>query len=327
MLSLRAIKLFLKHFDAIDDAVSRKLVRRFPWQEEALTSIFCDLLDEEVQKEENLNYSIRDLHEDLLLSDEPIDIHFKIETHKYPKHMERWVTQSDFGLIIHTQDQFAKFDSKKSWLMQAKRLFQSSKTLNYETSSKFESVDKKQHKRIKQLNKWAGEEFVKYFLYCPRPKRLQKNLREVLNNARTASLSDHIFDYALGLELRDDLLSENPTIAAGMFVANVESAPLNFLEVHGQIFNQTTPFSWFILQHIVQNQGFSGHSDSSSVFDRIVSQGGKSDEIARLVRGDYSVLDEIELPENMSKENTPPILPAHTIEVSVTCGLDRPRYD
>ena len=325
MLSPRAIRLLLRHFDALDEVVARRLTRKRPWQEEALTGLLCDLLDAETQIEEKVTYTLSQLHEDLANSDEPVGIRLKIESHQYPKHLERWVTQADFGLIITYQDQFERSHSTSSaWLMQAKRVFPS-RDGGYETSSKFASTDASQDLRMKTLRDWAGEEFIRYFLYCPRPKDLQRPVREALNQARTTALSEDIFDYTLGLELRDDLLSASPTIAAGLFVASLDGVPKTLLETHSSLFSRSTPFSWFIIQHMAKGRHSIHHRRPSPESIRSGNPSPRSAEIERLVRGDHRVLEGMQLPESLSADTPPRILPAHTIEISVTCGLDRPR--
>jgi hypothetical protein len=185
MLSPRAVRLVLRHFDAIDQAISQRLTRKRPWGEEALTHLLCDLLDFETQQEEKVSYTIVQLLEDLAKSDEPLDIRLRIDTHQYPKHLETWVTQSDLGLIISFQDQFdAEQSTTTAWLLQAKRLFPS-KNGAYETDSKFDSVNPAQEARMKALRDWAQEDFVKYILYCPRPKKLGPPVRAALNQLRT----------------------------------------------------------------------------------------------------------------------------------------------
>jgi hypothetical protein len=249
----------------------------------------------------------------------------KIDSHQYPKHLERWVTQADFGLIITYQDQFERNHSTSSaWLMQAKRVFPS-RTGEYEANSKFASTDAAQDLRMKTLRDWAGEEFIRYFLYCPRPKDLQQPVREALNQARTNALSGDIFDYTLGLELRDDLLSASPTIAAGLFVASLDDVPKTLLETHSSLFSRSTPFSWFIIQHMANGRHSIHHRRPSPESIRSGSRGARSAEIERLVRGDHRVLEGMDLPDSLSADTPPRILPAHTIEISVTCGLDRPR--
>ena len=250
MLSPRAIRLVLRLFDSIDQAVTTRLVRKRPWTEEALTGLLCDLLDAETQEDERLEYSLVTMHKDFVRFDEPISIRLKVETHQYPKHLERWVTQSDLGLVVNYQNQFApEFSLRRSWLLQAKRVFPSSGGNSYDRYSAFPSRDSEQEKRMRYLRDWAGEDFIRFLLYCPRPKTLGQPVRETLNQLRTNALSRNIFDYAFGLQLRDDLLSENPTVAAGMFVAPLDHCPSNLGDVHQSLFNQTIPFSWFMIEH------------------------------------------------------------------------------
>nr|VFJ58919.1 MAG: hypothetical protein BECKDK2373C_GA0170839_106831 [Candidatus Kentron sp. DK] len=56
MLSPRAIHLFLKYFDSIDEVLSRRLVRKRTWDEPALTFLLTELLDEDAQPDHSLPY-------------------------------------------------------------------------------------------------------------------------------------------------------------------------------------------------------------------------------------------------------------------------------
>lgn len=326
MLSPRAIVILLKHFDAIDEAVSRRMIRKRPWTEEALTGLLCDLLDGDSQIEENVSYTLQQVQEDFTKSDEPLSIRFRIETRQYPKHLERWVTQSDLGLIINYQNQFAPAHSvRRAWLLQAKRVFPMADD-NYGVNSEFKSTDAAQTERMKALRDWAGMDFIRFLLYCPRPKGLKPSVREALNQMRTNALGGQIFDYTLGLQLRDDLLSPNPTIAAGLFVADLDAMPKTLGEAHAGLFNTSTPFSWFIVQHLSRNGPFLNqrrlHNGASDDFD---GSSPKARDVERLVCGDHRVLETRNLPESLSGDIPPRVLPQYVIEVSVISGLDRPR--
>lgn len=323
MISPRALKIILRHFDAIDETLSKRLTRKRPWSEEALTGLLCDLLDNETQLEENVSYTLQQVHDDLAKSDEPLSIRLKIDTHQYPKHIEHWVTQSDLGLIVKYQNQFdTSLSRSMAWLLQAKRVFPSGPDNEYSCDSKFKSSDADQHQRMKALQDWAQTDFIRYLLYCPRPKSLDAPIREALNQLRTNALGADIFDYTLGLELRDDLLSASPTVAAGVFVGSIDNAPDTLGETHSGLFRTTTPFSWFIVQHMAS--GRNSHERRFRDLKQLESK-AKEKNIERLVRGDHRVLERFDLPNSLS-ENTPPrVLPAHTIEISITCGIDRPR--
>lgn len=263
------------------------------------------------------------MHKNFVRFDEPISIRLKVETHQYPKHLERWVTQSDLGLVVNYQNQFApEFSLRRSWLLQAKRVFPSSGGNSYDRYSAFPSRDSEQEKRMRYLRDWAGEDFIRFLLYCPRPKTLGQPVRETLNQLRTNALSRNIFDYAFGLQLRDDLLSENPTVAAGMFVAPLDHCPSNLGDVHQSLFNQTIPFAWFMIEHLTSgvSHGCGVHHPGGE--DRPSSS--RTRDIERLVRGDHRVLEGFDLPESLSSDTPPRVLPVYTVEVEVTCGLERP---
>jgi len=321
MLSPRAVHLFLKYFDSIDESLTRRLVRKRPWDEESLTFLLTELLDKESQQDHKLSYSHESLIDELSNTDEPLSIDVSIETHSYNKSMERYVTQSDIGFIISYQNQFKSNTSfRTGWLMQAKRLFPSKQS--YETqfsiSSSFKSYDKAQHERMVRLRKWANCDFIRYMLYCPRPATLDDYTREHLSAVRTEALSSNIFDYILGLELRDDLISSNQTVAAGIFVTPLSHFPKTLLDVHKSIFRPVTPFSWFVVSLLAQKRGIDIDNNYRQNLNNPIIEG--------LIRGDASVIEEDDdLKEVLGGFNMPKILPAHTIEVCIINGIDRPR--
>ncbi|MBD1926588.1 hypothetical protein H6F74_10075 [Trichocoleus sp. FACHB-90] len=321
MISLRAVQLLLRHFDSIDETISRKLMRKRPWSEEALTSLFCDLLDKDTQEEEKIDYPLSSLMSDLLQIDEPLYLSTTIETHQYSKSVEHRVTQSDIGLIITYENQFVpNLSFSRSWLLQAKRLFPHGRDKKYDEKSLFSSRNSAQHERMKTLNDWAKCEFIRYLLYCPRPLTLDKQVRELLSYQRTLALAKDIFDYALGLQLRDDLISEKPTVAAGVFVSLLDKSPSNLKDVHRKLFQGSTPFSWFILQHFFPNQHGKEHWDLGSH-----DANQNNEKINKLVRGNQSVLQEEGLSDILEVNENFTLFPAHTITIHLVCGLDRPR--
>nr|VFJ68615.1 MAG: hypothetical protein BECKDK2373C_GA0170839_11887 [Candidatus Kentron sp. DK] len=275
---------------------------------------------------------------DLSSSDEPLSVSVQLETHSYPTPMERFVTQADIGLILSYEDQFDHdFSFRRGWLLQAKRLF-SSRPLHeqllssgyrsenrFTENSRFESQKPAQHERMRFLRDWAGCDFIRYLLYCPRPSSLDKPVRERLSAARARTLATDIFDHALGLELRDDFLSENPTIAAGVFVALLDSLPNSLLAVHTALFSGVSPFSWFIVSQLAQTHGIHRRDripmedPSGSNIDNPVIEGLIRGD-TNAIRRDDTLLDVVELKQVR-------ILPAHTISIKVINGIDRPRSE
>jgi hypothetical protein len=325
MISLRAIQLFLKYFDGVDRSLSARVTRKHPWPEEALTAVFCDLMDSETQIDEGLPYNLKSLEADLLRTDEPIGVNVRIDTHQYSKHLEHHVTHSDIGIVVTYQDQFGSESFKNSWLLQAKRAFPLEKNppFSYGAKSAFSSRTSEQESSLQALNEWAGFDFARYLLYCPRPSDLKPKVRQELNQYRSKALASNIFDYGIGLQLRDDLLSENPTTAAGVFVSKVTSCPKDLGETHQTVMGNAIPFSWFMVQHFSDNTRFNNGLRNDMIKENRVSN-ERQDLVEKLVRGDHRVLDKIDLPNSLSKDSIPRILPAHTIEIRVVCGLDQP---
>lgn len=330
MLSPRAIHLFLKYFDSIDEVLSRRLVRKRTWDEEALTFLLTELLDEDAQGDHTLSYPHDELINDLSSSDEPLSLSVQLETHSYPKPMERYVTQADIGLILSYEDQFNHdLSFRRGWLLQAKRLFPTRHKYEhgFTENSRFESQDLAQHDRMRRLRDWAECDFIRYLLYCPRPSSLDKSVRERLSAARARALAADIFDYALGLELRDDFLSANPTVAAGMFVALLDGLPDSLLAVHGALFTSVSPISWFIVSQLAQTEGINCRSERM-MMGRGSDSNLNNPVIEGLIRGDADAIRQddtlVALLDDIEQAR---ILPAHTVSVRVINGIDRPRNE
>jgi hypothetical protein len=329
MLSLRALQLLLRHFDSIDAGLSRRLLRKRPWPEEALTALLCDLLDGDTQGEEALSYPLPQLLADLSSTDEPLGFRARIETHQYPSSVERYVTQSDLGFVVSYQDQFEPQNSFSSaWLLQAKRLFPSRSAHDglYDLRSAFSSRDAEQEQRMRSLRDWAGFDFIRYLLYCPRPNALSQRVREALSHHRATALAGNIFDYALGLQLREDVLSANPTTAAGIFIAPLDNCPKNLAEVHRSLFGASIPFAWFLLHHFDARSSLARRHHPGHPSSRRDAHPNE-EAIEGLVRGDHRALHNSGLLESISDDTPPRILPSHTLEIQIVCGIDRPRHE
>jgi hypothetical protein len=295
------------------------MLRKTPWAEESMTQLFCDLFDEEAQSDEALNYPIAKVRDDLALGDEPLSLDWEISTRQYSRHEERNISQSDIGLVIEYRDQFEAADSfTVHWLLQAKRLFKVEHKYSgsrFELDSAFSSYSSSQHARIKLLQSALGSDCIRYLLYCPRPKSLDETIRERLTHARTKALAGRIFDYSLGLQLRDDLLAGSPTIASGVFVSDIDPFPNTLLTVHQNVFNTTFPFSWFIAEH------FDGNGKFARFRVRGESERPKCKSLLeRVVEGDASVVKALGIEWNEGR-----VIPRHTVKIAVTSGSDRNR--
>ena len=315
MLSPYAIHHLLKHFDAIDRAVTRQMVYPRPKDEEQLTGTLVDLLDEEVQKLERISYGIQELRNDLAEASEPISVDYSIETHKYSKEFEGLVTQADLGLIVRFENNYEPtLSGERSWLLQAKRAYPTSLSPTYyEAKSKFGAFKAGQHQRIESLIKFVDADFFRYLLYCPRPETLDEKSRLELAYFRGKRTSAEVFDFAYGLELWDDIRGGAKTVAAGVFVADVGTLPKCLGEVHSGIFKRATPLSWFLIQHLPARGNHSWSHDS------LLDDHHDSDLVAKIVRGDVTVRDEIAkaLGDKTWKGE---LLPAATLTVTISAG-------
>lgn len=330
MISPKATHLIIKHFDAIDKAVSKRLNRKRPWSEPSLTSLLCDLMDHETQDDEKIDYSIDDLNKDLEEIDGLLDVSFAIETHEYSPKVERWITQSDLGFIINFEDHLLPNESWSiSWLLQAKKIFPDKRSpLEYTESSRFQSYNLKQADRIKKLEESVGIDFIKYLLFCPRPSDLGDNVQKKLAHLRNRHLSKNIFDFTLGLELRDELSKIDSSLAAGLFISPTDNCPRNLGSIHKDILNISFPFSWFMASHFA-GKGFEPHERMSRHGRKPLKRskrnsGGssnRSEEIAEsLVRGDENAIKHIVEILGQDINNSFPLLPPHTMTVNVSVG-------
>lgn len=333
MISPRTIHLLIRHFDSIDAAVSKRMVRKRPWLETALTSFLCDLLDEEVQSEEKLDYPLETLNHDLAQGDGATHVSFLIETHEYGPDVERWITQSDLGLVINYRDYMLPEDSwSVAWLLQAKRLTPNPGDFRtYTESSRFGGMDAEQKKRINTLRGAVGIDFILYLLYSPRPSFLDEVTQKKLAHLRTKYLTNDIYDFTLGLELRDDFLSGNSTLAAGLFISEIDHLARNLGTLHAQILNGCWPFSWFLAVHFasgirrdhIRPEGARVKIYPDGRPHRIRRPEEQNAEWAHgIVKGDPTAIRRVQTTLGIERDTEFRFLPAHTLVIDIAVGRD-----
>ena len=329
MLSPTAFDLFIKYFDAVDRAVTARLARKRPWLEPALTSLLCDLLDEDTQEDQLLSYTFAQLNADLREFDGLIEMHVRLDTHEYPPEIERWVTQSDLGFVIKFDDLMLPSDSwTASWLMQAKRLYPTSRNpVQYDETSRFGGTDSKQRARIDKLTEATGLPFVKYLLYCPRVDALDDIARQKMTHLHNKALADNIFDYTYGLQLYHEIRRADNSLAAGLLVSDPDNLPGTFGAAHSRLLNQVTPLAWFLAHQ------FTGRRPDIAMRERDMrSRGGRRppsgsppegpdfDWAHGIVTGDPGAVDRILSVFNRSELEVDPFLPPHTLTIGVSVG-------
>lgn len=332
MISPAVVGPILRHVDAIDAALSRRVARKRPWDEPALTSLLCDLLDAETQREENVDHSVEELNRDLQQIDGLVRVDFSIDTHAYTPSWERWVTQADLGIVVRFDDRFTPEKSwSTAWLLQAKRIYPRRRTSAvFDETSRFLAIDPRQHERMTRLAGIVGVPFVCYLLYCIRPSSLDDITRHKLAHFRNTSLSGEIFDYLLGLHLHRELSASDNSLAAGVFVASIDDCPSSLGDVHRKILQNTLPLSWFLISHLDEHWLFS-HTRRDPrhpwgprrrhVRDR--ADPNDSEAWAEgIVSGDAVAVKK--LLDTLDGKSTPafPVLPKHTITIRIVAGPD-----
>ncbi|MEH1853673.1 MAG: hypothetical protein V7L11_18820 [Nostoc sp.] len=249
MIPISAIKPLLKYFDAIDRHCTAGLMYKRPHNETTITQNLCSLLDEEEQQRAALNYSFTNLQKDL--SNVAGGLRVEISTHEYNSAVENRVTQSDLGLIINYINYYEpSLCWTESWLFQAKSLKPKILTpVTYTDESKFDSISSVQIERIKWLKNIVKVDFIRFMDYCPRAHLLDTLVRDKLICYRNLVLSNDIFDYALGLELRDCLVRADQNLEPGMFISYIEQEikTKSYLDIYKNFWRKSYPFSWFIL--------------------------------------------------------------------------------
>jgi hypothetical protein len=322
MITPKGFRNIIQHFDEVDRIVSARTMRKRPWLEVALTSLLCDLLDEQTQDDEKLTYTIKQLQEDLIKEDSLFGIHLSLETIEFNSIYERYISQSDIGLNLIYENKIEPQHSwKRPYLLQAKRL--SPKKVNpllYTEASSFTSVDKDQHERIELLNEIFGASYLKYLLFCPRPDSVDSDTRIKLAYLRNKALTTQIFDYTVGLETHKELLNNSDTLKAGIFITDTNNSNLNLGQVHRGILQSTFPLSWFIAlnftdrnfiineKDLMRNEN---NPDSQKLVEGILS--GDKEQIEKLIQKIEKVRND-NFPDNIQ------ILPKHKITLRFSVG-------
>jgi hypothetical protein len=247
--------------------------------------------------------------------------------------MERYVSQSDFGLVLTYDNRILPRESwSTAYLVQAKRLFRNTHSSEYDQQAAFQAANREQQVRLDRLSAILGKGALLYGLYCPQTVSIPDQTRLQVRALHTRNLSSQIFDFAAGLALRDALVSDGD-INAGIWLRSIDGKPTGLLALHNEAFRSALPFTWFLIEHFTPRAaqgGFVGLMCRES----ILSEPRDDDRVRRIVTGDHQTVRELinELEEAGEEGEAPAtitVLPRHTITVKVVVGkslpLDTPR--
>lgn len=319
MLPPRTFRPLLRYFDAIDALVSERLLRKRPWSEIALTSLLCDLMDEDTEGEYDRKRDLDWLRKKLASAAGLVDVEFAIETHEYPPGYERWVTQSDLGLVLRFQDHLLpERDWEKAFLLQAKRVY-ADRAGTYRLGSKYGGFDREQHERAEAINGQLGYDLVRYLLYCPRPERLPKGLAEALRHLRDVNVQDRLFDGMAGLEMHDNLVRNGETLEPGIVVARPAGVPDTLRDTYGGLFSHSLPWAWFLTLWLTAHDAPSplDWHDPEECLDLELEE-----LMVAIVTGDQTAVSELAGVVEGLDDRAIPILPPHTITVTLSVARE-----
>ncbi len=192
-LTPRDAKLLVRYFDGADDVVSARLTRGFSPHEDHLTSLLCEMLDDNLSALNTLPYPLPKLKEDLAADKRSLRASLQIEARKYPPHIERRLTSSDLGIIVDYRDNFTPRNSfQKGALFQAKKLYNQRNHERYSITDCFDEFDPDQLRRMldmatdPSLNadpahpEHSGGDLFHYLFYCPRVEAYDEPSQEEL---------------------------------------------------------------------------------------------------------------------------------------------------
>lgn len=214
----------LRYFSGVDEALSRRFSIGFLPDEEHLTSLLCELLDQKGSELHALRYSVSNLNEDLKKSGSLLTASVSLSTTPYNKYQERHFTQSDIGMVVKYVDNIdPSYSFTKGMLVQAKKLFPY-KEKAYDLNSKYNSFNAEQHKRLLSLIEYyhnrrdkisklrrreremlGGELCAAYLLYNPPISVFSQIEQETVVHRQLRHDSSSIFDYMRGLRLYHEL--------------------------------------------------------------------------------------------------------------------------
>ena len=147
------VKCFYKYFKGVNLLLAQRFSFGFVPDEEHLTLILCELLDERASKLHLLPYSLSALNNDLRKNGGLLQSDVSISTTDYNKRQEGGTTQSDIGIVLEYQDYIEPNNNfQKGILLQAKKLFRTNSSY-YDLSSAYESFNIVQHQKLENLNK------------------------------------------------------------------------------------------------------------------------------------------------------------------------------
>lgn len=284
-LSPRDAKLLVRYLDGVDHVISARLGRGFNPNEDHLTSLLCEMLDDNLSELSALPYSLSSLREDLATDPRNLRVSVGIETRKYPPHIESRLTAADLGVVVVYQDHFVPTQSfEKGCLLQAKRLYRSNSQGQYTLDDRFGAFETAQLLKLDRLSRQhapnsAEDHLLRrhglsysnmcyYLFYCPSCGDYIPASREEIQH-HLVGLAD-IYDFAEGLH-RHEYVNNPQRHVPGLLVSDLgwllyaytddgptgtrqarpNSKPPSARDAFGRMWDEVRPLSWFMVYHLL----------------------------------------------------------------------------
>ena len=156
-----------RFLDGISGAVSERMVHGSPPAEENLTFLLCELLDANTTSLHALSYPLTQAKNDLEASDAGVALDVEFQTHEHSRHFESKYSGADLGLVLAVNHPVFG-QSRRGFLVQAKRLFGRGQKREYTLFSEYSSFHKKQADLLATLEKrFDAWNSVFYLWYNP----------------------------------------------------------------------------------------------------------------------------------------------------------------
>ena|SRR6266566_165422 len=97
-------ELLLRYFAGVASVLARRFELGFQPDEEHLTSLLCELLDDHGAALHSLQYTAAALNKDLEQAGSLLHASVSLRTTEYNKYQERHHTQADLGIVLDYRD-------------------------------------------------------------------------------------------------------------------------------------------------------------------------------------------------------------------------------
>jgi hypothetical protein len=324
-----------RFFDGVSDAIASRMNFGSPANEENLTFLLCELMDQNLVSNHVLKYSFSQTKEDLEKSDTGITIQLGFETREHNKSFESNYSGSDIGIIFEVRHPLFG-QSERAILLQAKKLFPKPKREFYDLDSNYRHFDHKQFTFLRSLNSTLDlGNSIFYLLYNPSSSGFDEQYQSTIRAWEASTASDIFYrgyHPVIDFHIRNE--SQHPTKDFNMireqfesekeWRANQPAARISGINAMEDLVTLNTPPS---LQDFYRAKAESSPFHSSFVFSPfadLLAQGlcdrrigSDNVDFLRLARGEKISMSKMNIP-GLALDGVQEISPPkHTIRIVV----------